>query len=483
MATFIEKYRESQTDISKWAPYCFFNNMDLGAQRFMFYIYRLIPRRAGPLLATEWRFQLSSMPIRLRGGRSPSVMPDYTSELITKDAHDDECRTHKRDYDADDHAKEKYIPRSRSQLFINLYVLFYHWAKYEPNDDTKKLVHNTTDGNDLTQTTPIGKISLHPSTFTLVTCFRDWARLFPLQFEDGSDWNPNDLIGHQRMEEEVTHDGDYLPHDLDMAQCMELDLQEVAEVLLSERDVPYKSFAFDAYPVPNTVNRNPLDVANPQAAAARRPLAQQMLHEAAVIAFGSGISTPSERQAVVARVLAENPPLQGLDNTTYNTFSDMRHPLPPRPGEPDDNIHSQEQAEQVLQQARRRIRHQKPFASTIQGAALDAMVGVSYAGDNAFASIVGPHLQPTKPSDLREPVDIAMIENAVPENMLLRVLEVPELRLRADSIFRIPLLLSDFTLRRVYRIRDRLLRVGNDSGHAVTVALADARVLAVRPYK
>ena len=78
----------------------------------------------------------------------------------------------------------------RSQLFINLYVILYHWAKYDSGALASDAL--VVSGPPSTDTADpelqINGMLIHPRLFSMVECFKTWAAEFPVGFESDSRW-------------------------------------------------------------------------------------------------------------------------------------------------------------------------------------------------------------------------------------------------------------------------------------------------------
>ena len=503
MASFLEKYIESQTDISQWAPYCFFHNGCFGERKFTWHIYQMKPKGEQ---ASRWFFQLTTVQMRLLNGRSPSVGTESTDDFIGK--------THEENLRARDPRDDGggYLPRIRSQLFINLYILFHHWAKHQYYLGShvatfQDVIQNEHEGRDLMQVAPYGSVVLSPSIFTLVACFRDWARLFPLQFRSGHDWRP-----------QTPDMPPYYEPNLDCAACMLSDLRDVLDCLLADEDFPMveqfyvhpitQKLEYQNYPHTyntNTLNRNPLDIGGgvlpPDAQ--RQAIAREMLQQALLIAF-DGLSDPEQ---IVARAMQPHRQSNNEDKDIflpYEAEEAIRYPLPPtRPAdEPEDVIHDKETWEAAMKERTwgpQTQPHQTPSHRNagLQTIALNAMIGVSFDDSESFHRIVGPHLQRMAPRDLAyhlqhmSPRDLAqhnviLIEGNKQPNVLMRFHSMNlNDGVEPASILRIPdsIRVNPLTTHCVYRLRDRVLRVsGIDPRNAIGIALGSSRVYLLKPF-
>ena len=178
----------------------------------------------------------------------------------------------------------------RSRLFINLYIVLYHWAKYDfLNPASDGLV---VSGPPVTDTTDSDNgLLLHPRVFSLVECLKQWVGRFHADLA-GQKLQYGESIAKQWKSETGNT---FAPGSVE--HCMDCELEEIAKHMFS-----VKGPVFAALTNGESKKLQDENISKRYAALNQRVLA--MLRHAIEDVFGTGsrIGTLSARHSLVTSI-------------------------------------------------------------------------------------------------------------------------------------------------------------------------------------
>jgi hypothetical protein len=195
--TFLQYYINSRTRANgvAWWPYCFFSNQ--GFDRRVIWevafirgtgaVFNVTTRRGRETHSTHTLFDAQAGDTGDVEEDSDSDSPPGTHWKASKK---DRARYKQKTLSDHDYApvldSEQRV-NERSQLFINLYIILYHWAKYDSmNIDSDALVVSGPDVTDIASCV-LRDVLLYPRMFSVVECLHQWGKVV------GVDTVDNDL--------------------------------------------------------------------------------------------------------------------------------------------------------------------------------------------------------------------------------------------------------------------------------------------------
>ena len=218
----------------------------------------------------------------LYGGKPSSrSMGKYRSEKNTE-------RKFTPDLNLERHSDE------RSRLFINLYIVLYHWAKYDfRNPASDGLV---VSGPPMTDTSDsVDGLLLHPRVFSLVECLKQWV----VQFHtDLADRKLRGGVGIAKQWKSETGNT-FAPDSVDY--CMDCELEEIATHMFGEKGPVFAALT-------NGESKKLQDANISRRYAALNQRVRAMLRHAIEDVFGTGsrIGTPPARHSLVTSIRGGN---------------------------------------------------------------------------------------------------------------------------------------------------------------------------------
>ena len=193
--SFVKYYIDSYSKANgvEWWPYCFFSNQGF-ARRVMWevafirdkgVVFNVNKKGREVMQSTHALFDDLSGDPGDKDAASGTVDPPGTHWRASKK----ESARYKQDV-LSVHAHKPVLDlerrvNERSQLFINLYVILYHWAKHDSmNIESDELVVSGPAMTDIASCV-LGGVLLYPRIFSVVECLRQWSMLVGVdQVED-----------------------------------------------------------------------------------------------------------------------------------------------------------------------------------------------------------------------------------------------------------------------------------------------------------
>ena len=193
--TFLQYYIYSRTranDVAWW-PYCFFSNQ--GFERRVIWevafirgtgaVFNVTTRRGGETHSTHALFDAQAGDTGDVEEDSDSDSPPGTHWKASKKDRARYTQNTLSDHDFAPVLDSERRVNERSQLFINLYIILYHWAKYDSkNIDSDALVVSGPDVTDIASCV-LRDVLLYPRMFSVVECLRQWSMLVDVGQVDG----------------------------------------------------------------------------------------------------------------------------------------------------------------------------------------------------------------------------------------------------------------------------------------------------------